>query len=141
MPLLRTLNAVALTLALFFGFLGGPVAQARPVHDVGTKSVILWVQDVHGKALYWVNDKPCGRAPLSGLAAASSSAESIAVTVIVDSRVPIREMAEIDGLMAKIEPKSVHYYIFNRAYPKMGMSEIIWSSRSVPLPAQPPNFK
>ena len=100
--------------------------------------MILWVQEVHGQPLYWVNDTPCGRAPLSGLVAASGSEQTVGLTVILDSRVPIHEMAEIEGLMEKMDLKDVHYYVFDHTYPKVGMSEIIWDSQSVPLPASPP---
>lgn len=115
-----------------------PLARGGHAVDAHMASVILWVQEIHGQALYWVNDKPCGRAPLSGLVAETGSNRSIALAVILDSRVPIQEVAEVEGLLAKMDFRNVHYYVFNHAYPSIGMSEIIWKAQSVPLPAAPP---
>src|SRR5579864_3070996 len=134
----RLLNIAAPVLVLSLGLTLGSRAHANSDHAGPAKTITLWVQEVRGRALYWVNDKPCGRAPLSGIGAASGSNRNVVLTVILDSRVPIREMAEIEGLMEKIDLKSVHYYVFDRAYPGMGMSEIVWKLQSVPLPTSPP---
>lgn len=111
---------------------------ACPFARGGHAPTILWVQDGHGQPLYWVNDKPCGRAPLSALEKASDSEPIARLTVILDSRVPIQEMAEIEGIAQKMDLNDVHYYVFDHSYPQLGMSEIIWKSRGIPLPASPP---
>lgn len=100
-----------------------PFARSGRALNGHARSMILWVQEVHGRPLYWVNDRPYGRAQLSELEKASGSERNIALTVILDSRVPIQEMAEIEGLMEKMDLKDVRYYVFKRAYPKVGMSE------------------
>lgn len=127
--------AVLLALGLFCGY---SAARGGSASDGPARPIILWVQEVHGQALYWVNDKACGRAPLSGIVAASGSERVAELTVVVDSRVPIHELGEIEGLVPKIDPKDVHYYVFDRAYPGAGMSEIVWKAESLPLPARPP---
>lgn len=58
--------------------------------------------------------------------------------VIIDSRVRIQEMAEIGGLTAKLDAIDVRYYVYNPAYPKLGMSEIVWRTKTLPLPGIPP---
>jgi hypothetical protein len=134
----RLFNIAMLALALLLGLSAVSLAGAEHPIANQAKPVILWVQEVHGQALYWVNDKLCGRAPLSGLGVATSSNPNTALTVVLDSRVPIREMADIEGLLEKMDVKNVRYYVFDRAYPKIGMSEIVWKPQSVPLPTSPP---
>lgn len=127
--------AVLLALGLFCGY---SAARGGRASDGPARPIILWVQEVRGQALYWVNDKACGRAPLSGIVVASGSDRAAELIVIVDSRVPIHELGEIEGLVSKIDPKDAHYYVFDRAYPGAGMSEIVWKTESLPLPAPPP---
>lgn len=103
------------------------------------KAVILWVREVHGQALYWVNHTPADRAPLSGIVAATQSTPHYTLTVIIDSRVPIEEVAEIQGLVPKLDVKDVRYYIYDAAHPKLGMSELVWKTETLPLPQSPPS--
>ena len=136
----RTSNIAISTFALLLGIslvLLSHTARTRATH---AESVVLWVQEVRGKALYWVNDKPCGRAPLSGLDEASRSKQIAALTVILDSHVAIQEMAEIEGLKEKMGLRNVRYFVFDRAYPNTGMSEIVWRPQNVPLPMSPPKI-
>ncbi len=139
MSMCKPWNIAPFLLVLFLG-LSCACALARGGHASHghARPLILWVQEVHEQPQYWVNDKPCGRAPLSALATASGSERIAALTVILDSRVPIHEMAEVEGLMEKMDIKNVHYYVFDHAYPNIGMSQIIWKSQSRPLPAPPP---
>lgn len=130
------------TLSLLLGlFCACPLARTGHAADDHARSVIIWVQEVHGQSQYWVNDTPRGRAPLTGVVAASNPEGVSELTVILDSRVPIHELGEIEGLVPKIDPKDVHYYVFDRAHPDFGMSEIIWKSQNVPLPASPPRIR
>jgi hypothetical protein len=90
--------------------------------------------------MYWVNDKPVGRAPLTGLEillGPSEPPEDVDLKVILDSRVPIQEIGDIDGVLAKIPITDAHYYVY-RADAPSGMSEIVWKSEDLPLPQSPP---
>jgi hypothetical protein len=139
MPARKPLNIAPMVIAAFFGLLCvlSP-AEGRHMADGKGKPIVLWVREIGGQALYWVNDKPWGRAPLSGLVAAMDSDENVSLTVILDSRVPIQEMADIESLMAKMDIKNVRYYVYVPAYPNIGMSEIVWKAETIPLPKSPP---
>lgn len=112
-------------------------AQGGTELPSNVRLITLWVRETNGQALYWVNDAPVGREPLSGLVSVIKPNEQVRVVVILDSRVPIQEMGEIDGVLAKIPVEGAHYYVYDAAHPK-GMSEIIWRSQLQPLPASPP---
>lgn len=99
---------------------------------------VLWVQDVNGQALYWVNDRPVGRAPLSGLGPFLGSIQKDGLIVILDSRVPINEIAGIEGILEKLPYKGARYFVYVPELPDR-MSEIIWKSEDVPLPQKPPS--
>jgi len=131
-PILTSMIAIA-TLSTF-AQTGSQSATPR-----NERTIVLWVRELHGQALYWVNHTPADRAPLSAIVAATQSTPHYSLTVIIDSRVPIQEMAEIDGLTAKLDAGQVHYYVYNPAYPNLGMSEIIWKTETVPLPQPPPS--
>lgn len=126
--------AIAGCLAFLCPFPSARLARGRAQGH----SYVLWVREVRGKTLYWVNDKPWGRAPLSGIVAATGSEQHIALTVVLDARVPIQEIGEIQGLMAQLDIGNVHYYVYEPADPGAGMSEIMWKTESVPLPKSPP---
>lgn len=116
-------------------------AQPTPAHlDKNTTStVVVWIREVHHQALYWVGSRPVQRAPLSGIVAATESLKkNYSLVVIVDSHVPIEEMAEFNGLTAKLDFKGVRYYVYDPDYPKAGMSEILWRTQTIPLPGTPP---
>lgn len=116
-------------------------AQGQPARNATQMagSVVLWVREIHGQALYWVGRRAVGRAPLSGIVAATQSfRKSCSLIVVIDSSVPIQEMAEIGGLTAKLDVRDVHYYVYSPVYPKLGMSEIVWRTQTLPLPGAPP---
>ncbi|HTU36310.1 MAG TPA: hypothetical protein VMF66_21095 [Candidatus Acidoferrum sp.] len=50
----------------------------------------------------------------------------------------IHEVAKFGNLTAKFDPSDVRYYVYNPAYPKLGMCEIIWRTQTLPLPGTPP---
>ena len=124
---------VALFLLLWF------LPASRGQDDSGEKapSVVLWVREVNGRVGYWVNDKAVGRKPLTGLERALGPNLNVALMVILDSRVPIREIADIDGMLGKIPIKGVRYYAYNASDPN-GMWEILWKPELLPLPKSPP---
>lgn len=135
---MRVRRAALLLLPATLGFC---VASGSARDQIGSEahSYVFWVREVHGQALYWVGGKPWGRAPLSGLVEATGSDKTGMLTVILDSHVPIGEISEIDGLMPKLDSiKKVRYYVYDPASPRLGMSEIIWKTESVPLPKSPP---
>lgn len=113
------------------------ISTAGRDRDAKPKPEILWVQEVNGQALYWVNDKPVGRAPLSGMNTIFDSIQKNGLIVIMDSRVPISEMGGIDGILAKVPYDNARYFVFDRELPGK-MSEIRWSSEMVALPQKPP---
>ncbi|MGH9738837.1 MAG: hypothetical protein ACRD4X_09650 [Candidatus Acidiferrales bacterium] len=101
------------------------------------KSVTLWVREVHGRALYWVDEKAVKRGPLTGLETALGSDLNVNLKVVLDSRVPTGEIFEIDGMLDKIPIKDVRYYVFTADQPTE-MWQLVWNSRPVPLPGKPP---
>ena len=105
----------------------------------GRRAVTLWVRQVHGQALYWIDEKPVRRAPLTGLEIAihGIDPDEVALTVILDRRVPTGEIFEIDGMLDKIPIKNVRYFVFDASDPHR-MWEIFWKPDSVPLPGPPP---
>ena len=116
-------------------------AQQEPAHPEKktAPTVVVWIREIHHQALYWVGSRPVRRAPLSGIVAATESLkDNYSLVVIIDSHVPIEEMAEFSGLTAKLDFKSVRYYVYDPAYPKAGMSEIMWRTQTIPLPGTPP---
>ncbi|MGH9734661.1 MAG: hypothetical protein ACRD8A_08745 [Candidatus Acidiferrales bacterium] len=116
-------------------------AQQRPAHsDKKTApTVVVWIREIHHQTLYWVGSRPVQRAPLSGIVAATESLKNnYSLVVIIDSHVPIEEMAEFSGLTAKLDVSDVRYYVYDPDYPKAGMSEIVWRTQTIPLPGTPP---
>jgi hypothetical protein len=101
--------------------------------------VILWVREVNHRPLYWVNDKPVGRDSLGGLERAIGPEEpgNVALTVILDSRVPIDEIHEIDGMLDKIPIEHVRYFMYWVNDPR-GMQEVVLEAAFLPLPKPPP---
>lgn len=138
---MRTQKRLSFLLAASLGLCSISGAKRADPASTNLHSYVLWVREINGQALYWVNEKPWGRAPLSGLVAAMGSDEQGSLTVILDSYVPIEEISEIQGLMPKLDSiKDVHYYVYRATAPRAGMSEIVWKTEGVPLPASPPSL-
>lgn len=115
-----------------------PLLRDRP--NDKRRTIILWVREVNRRAMYWVDHKPVGREPLTGLEIAigpSEAPENVDLKVVLDSRVPIQEISDIDGTIAKIPITDAHYYVYSTDDPT-GMSEIVWKSEVLPLPQSPP---
>lgn len=119
------------TIAIFICFI--PTVQGQIAADVENKSIILWVRQVNGQSLYWVNDRPVGRAPLTGLAAIVQPNQKTSLQIILDSRVPIDEIFEIAGMIEKIPINDAHYFVRRYDSPTV-MSEIAWKPQLVPVP-------
>lgn len=136
--LLRSVLAIMTLLGPLAPIVGSrPQSTAPPPQR--DKTVVLWIREVRGQALYWVNHTPANRAPLSGIVAATQASPHYTLTVIIDSRVPIRELAEIQGLVPKLDVQDVRYYVYDAAHPKLGMSELVWKMETLPLPQSPPS--
>ncbi len=94
---------------------------------------------VNHKALYWVGGKPIGRDSLGGLihAVGAEQPDNVALTVILDSRVPIGEIHEIDGMLDKIPIEHVRYFMYWVDDPR-SMQEVVLKAEFLPLPNAPP---
>lgn len=112
------------------------LAQGTPVKR--RQPITLWVREVNGKALYWVGERPAARHPLTTLEQVLGPNIDVELSVVLYSNVPINEMFEIDGVLDKIPITHVRYYVYDPAYPRAGMTEIVWRTKSVPLPGAPP---
>lgn len=119
------------------GFQFASSAQRTP--DGHLRSVTLWAREVNGRALYWVGQQPVGRHPLSGLEQSLGPNIDVRLSVILDSRVRISEIFEIDGVLDKIPIKHVRYYVFDADYPQE-MREISWNPSTRPLPGPAPRL-
>src|SRR5690348_17182423 len=108
------------------------LAQKTPAKR--RQPVTLWVREVNGKALYWVGERPAARHPLTTLEQVLGPNIDVELYVVLDSDVPINEMFEINGVLDKIPVKHAQYYVYDPAYPKAGMREIVWRARNLPLP-------
>lgn len=113
-------------------------AQPQSSASQKNKAVILWVREVHGQVLNWVEHKPADRAPLSAIVAATHSTPHYTLIVILDSRVPIQEVAQIQALVQKLDAKDVRCYVYDAAHARLGMSELVWKTETLPLPEPPP---
>jgi len=114
-----------------------PPALGRDNSSESSRSIILWVREVNGRVAYWVNDKPVGGAPLTGLETALGSNLDVTLMVVLDSRVPIREIGDVSGMLDKIPIKDARYYVYNADDPT-DMWEIVWKPETLPVPASPP---
>lgn len=103
---------------------------------------VLWVRPVHGHPMFWVNNGLPATEPLTPLekAIGSTPPDHIELQVILDSRVPIEKLFDIDWTIPKIPITNVRYYFFKSDSPE-SMYEITWQPKAFPLPGRPPNTK
>lgn len=126
-----------LIFAVFCGLLCTSAVGRAGVEAV--RPEVLWVREVNGRALYWVNERPVERAPLSGLGAILPLIQKNGLIVILDWHVPISEIGAIDGILGKLPYEGARYFVYVPEVPH-SMSEIIWKQEMLPLPQKPPSI-
>ncbi len=132
---------VTLVVAATLCFVDSPSPASRPqaVPTPKHPPVTLWVHEVNHRPLYWVNDKLVGRDSLGGVLRAIGTEQpaNVVLTAILESRVPINEIHEIDGMLDKIPIEHVRYFTYSADDPR-GMQEVVLKTEFVPLPKSPP---
>lgn len=142
LPLEKGPKAIATAILLGLAAVPAQSPRGQTRSDGKDLSIVLWALQVNPHArypLYWVNDTPVGRDDLNGVARAIGSTDPshVQLTVIVDSRLPIDEITEIDRTMAKVPIAHARYFTFWVAYPG-SMQEVILKSEQTPAPKPPP---
>jgi hypothetical protein len=142
LPLKKGAKAIATAILLGLAAVPAQSPRGQTRSDDKDLSIVLWARQVNPHArypLYWVNDTPVGRDDLNGVARAIGSTDPshVQLTVIVDSRLPIDEIKEIDWTMAKVPITHARYFTFWVAYPG-SMQEVILKSEQIPVPKPPP---
>ena len=138
---LAQLFRAAIAMVVLFGLAGAafqtPRDEARA--DDSNPSLILWVREVNRHEVYWVGDKSVGRDSLGGLTRAIGTADPahVELTVILDSRLPLDEISEIDGMLDKIPISHVRYFVFWVDHPD-SMREILPKAEFTPTPQSNP---
>ena len=143
LPLKKGPKAIATAILLGLAAVPAQSPRGQTRSDDKDLSIVLWARQVNPHArypLYWVNDTPVGRDDLNGVGRAIGSTDPshVQLTVIVDSRLPIDEIKEIDWTMAKVPIAHARYFVFWVDQPSR-MQEIVLKSESTPMPKPPPH--
>lgn len=146
LPLLRILTLTkrpttfATALLLCLGTVPSQSPRCQTRAEDKNLAIVLWAREVNRHALYWINDKPVGRDSLGGLIRAfgSTDPDNVRLTVILDSRLMIDEIHQIDGMLDKIPIAHVRYFMFWVDDPR-SMQEIVLKSEFTPVPKPLPH--
>ncbi len=140
LPLIKRPIAIATALLLCLGAMPSQSPRCQTRSDDKNLAIVLWAREVNRHALYWVNDKPVGRDSLGGLihAIGSTDPDNVQLTVILDSRLVIDEIHQIDGMLDKIPIEHVRYFMFWVDDPR-NMQEIVLKSDFAPVPKSAPH--
>jgi hypothetical protein len=139
MPIANLKNAAVLflgTVALFPSFHPGGNRGATQ----NAAPTVVQVDKAPRGVTYKVNSKSTGSTPTTDLLYAlnrvrEERGSSAPVVVLIDPRVPIDQVWNIDGTAGKAQLTNLRYFVFNRDTEKM--SELKWGP-SIPLSTNPP---